>query len=401
MNKKISLGVAISLVAIGCAITFVLTWAVSLNVYNSKIGTADKYEGMYAKLREIDAAVRTNYIGTLEEDVVEASAISGYIAGLGDKYASYMTGSAYYEIQQTNDGVILGAGFEAEDDGSGYLKVTTVYNGSSASIAGVQVGDMITEIDGKKLLSMEPGAAAEKLSGEVGTRLSLKLLRDGEQISVNLIRQQLEIQSVTGEMLENNIAYIRISAFNAKTAEQFATVLNSVTIIGAESLIIDLRQNNGGTITSLKPMLNRFIPASIVATAEYADGSRKAIVETDAGTVVDLPVVLLVDGGTASAAELFAGALRDEYGAIIVGTQTMGKAVLQNTYEFSDGSALTISTARVYLSESGTWDGVGLKPNYVAELTVAAAPENLTYEIDSQLQKAVEIVSAYVGTNPR
>lgn len=401
MNKKISLGVAISLVAIGCAITFVLTWAVSLNVYNSKIGTADKYEGMYAKLREIDAAVRTNYIGTLDEDVVEASAISGYIAGLGDKYASYMTGSAYYEIQQTNDGVILGAGFEAEDDGSGYLKVTTVYNGSSASIAGVQVGDMITEIDGKKLLSMEPGVAAEKLSGEVGTRLSLKLLRDGEQISVNLIRQQLEIQSVTGEMLENNIAYIRISAFNAKTAEQFATVLNSVTAIGAESLIIDLRQNNGGTITSLKPMLNRFIPASIVATAEYADGSRKAIVETDASTVVDLPVVLLVDGGTASAAELFAGALRDEYGAIIVGTQTMGKAVLQNTYEFSDGSALTISTARVYLSESGTWDGVGLKPNYVAELTVSAAPENLTYEIDSQLQKAVEIVSAYVGTNPR
>ncbi len=401
MNKKISLGVAISLVAIGCAITFVLTWAVSLNVYNSKIGTADKYEGMYAKLREIDAAVRTNYIGALDEDVVEASAISGYIAGLGDKYASYMTGSAYYEIQQTNDGVILGAGFEAEDDGSGYLKVTTVYNGSSASIAGVQVGDMITEIDGKKLLSMEPGVAAEKLSGEVGTRLSLKLLRDGEQISVNLIRQQLEIQSVTGEILENNIAYIRISAFNAKTAEQFATILNSVTAIGAESLIIDLRQNNGGTITSLKPMLNRFIPASIVATAEYADGSRKAIVETDASTVVDLPVVLLVDGGTASAAELFAGALRDEYGAIIVGTQTMGKAVLQNTYEFSDGSALTISTARVYLSESGTWDGVGLKPNYVAELTVAAAPENLTYEIDSQLQKAVEIVSAYVGTNPR
>ena len=394
MNKKISLGVAISLVAIGCAITFVLTWAVSLNVYNSKIGTAEKYEGMYAKLREIDAAVRTNYIGNLNEDVLEASAISGYISGLGDKYASYMTGSAYYEIQQTNDGVILGAGFEAEDDGSGYLKVTTVYNGSSAALSGVQVGDVITDIDGKSLLSMEQGTAAEKLSGEVGTRLSLKILRNGEQISVNLIRQQLEIESVTGDILENNIAYIRISSFNAKTPEQFANILNSVTAVGAESLIIDLRQNNGGVITSLKPMLNRFISAAIVATAEYADGSRKAIVETDAGTVVDMPVVLLVDGGTASAAELFAGALRDEYGAIIVGTQTMGKALLQNTYEFSDGSALTISTARVYLPKSGTWDGTGLKPNYVAELTVDTSPENLTYEIDSQLQKAMEIISA-------
>lgn len=394
MNKKISLGVAISLVAIGCAITFVLTWAVSLNVYNSKIGTSEKYEGMYAKLREIDAAVRTNYIGNFDEEDVEASAISGYIAGLGDKYSSYMTGSAYYQIQQTDNGLILGAGFEAEDDGSGYLRITTVYTGSSADIAGVKVGDMITEIDGKSLLSMAPGTASEKLSGEVGTRMSLKLLRNGDEVSVNLIRQQMEIESVTGEFYDGNIAYIRISTFNAKTAEQFGNVLNSVTAVGAKSLIIDLRQNSGGTISALKPMLNRFIPAAIVATAEYADGSRKAIIETDSNTVVDLPVAVLVDSGTASAAELFAGALRDEYGAVIVGTQTFGKALLQNTYEFSDGSALTISTAKVYLTKSGTWEGTGIKPDYVAELTIDTLPGNLTFESDSQLQKAVEILSA-------
>ncbi|MBE6901392.1 MAG: PDZ domain-containing protein [Ruminococcaceae bacterium] len=394
MNKKISLGVAISLVAIGCAITFVLTWAVSLNVYNSKIGTAEKYEGMYAKLREIDAAVRTNYIGTFDEEAIEASAISGYITGIGDKYASYMTGSTYYEIQQTNNGVILGAGFEAEDDGSGYLKITTVYSGSSADIAGVKVGDVITAIDGKSLLSMEAGTAAEKLSGEVGTRISLKLLRNGEALSVNLIRQQLEIESVTGDILDNNVAYIRISSFNAKTAEQFGNTLNSITAVGAKSLIIDLRQNSGGVTSALKPMLNRFVSSAIIATAEYADGSRKAIIETDSGTIVDMPVAVLVDGGTASAAELFAGALRDEYGAVIIGTQTMGKALIQNTYEFSDGSALTISTARVYLTKSGTWEGTGIKPDYVAELTLDTLPENLTYEIDSQLQKAVEILSA-------
>ena len=398
MNKKISLGVAISLVAIGCAITFVLTWAVSLNVYNSKIGTAEKYEGMYAKLREIDAAVRTNYIGTFSEADVEASAISGYIAGLGDKYASYMTGSAYYQIQQTDNGVILGAGFEAEDDGSGYLKITTVYSGSSADIAGVKVGDVITEIDGKSLLTMEPGTASEKLTGEVGTRISLKLLRNGEAVSVNLIRQQLEIESVTENYFDGDIAYIKITSFNAKTSQQFANALNSVTTLGAKSLIIDLRQNNGGVTSALTPMLNRFIPAAIVATAEYADGSRKAIIETDSTTAIDMPIVILVDGATASAAELFAGALRDECGAVIVGTQTMGKALLQNTYEFSDGSALTISTAKVYLSKSGTWDEVGIKPDYVTELPADALPENLTYEMDSQLQKAVEILSASGAT---
>lgn len=395
MNRKISLGVAISLVAIGCAITFVLTWAVSLNVYNSKIGTSEKYEGMYAKLREIDAAVRTNYIGEYSEDVIETSVISGYVNGLGDKYASYLTSSAYYEIEQTNNGVIHGAGFEAEDDGSGYLKIISVYKGSSAELNGVQAGDVITEIDGKSLLSMEDGTAKEKLSGEVGTRLRLKLLRDGEEIVVNLIRQQLDITSVSGEVLADNVAYIRISSFNSKTPEQFMSTLNSITAVGVESVIIDVRQNGGGVISALKPILNQFISASVVASAEYADGSRKAIVETDAETsVVNLPVAILVDEGTASAAELFAGAMRDGYGATIIGTQTMGKAVMQNTYQFSDGSALTISTAKIYLTKSGTWDNVGVKPDYTVERNIDTLPEYLTQENDTQLQKAIEIISA-------
>ena len=394
MNKKISLGVAISLVAIGCAITFVLTWAVSLNVYNSKIGTAEKYEGMYAKLREIDAAVRNNYIGTLNEENIENSIINGYVSGLNDRYASYMSSSSYYEIQQANDGVVLGAGFEVESDGSGYLKITNVYKGSSAELNGIVAGDIITEIDGKNLLSMTPGSAEERLSGEVGTRVALKLLRNGEEVSVNLIRQQLEIQSVTGEFLDNNVAYVRITTFNAKTSEQFANILNILTSTGAESLIIDVRQNGGGLVSALKPILNRFIPAATVATAEYADGSRKAIVETDSDTKFDLPMVILVDSGTASAAELFAGALRDECGAIIVGTQTYGKAVMQNTYEFADGSALTISTAKVYLTKSGTWDETGLKPDYLVELNIDTPIEDLPPESDAQLQKAIEIINA-------
>lgn len=394
MNKKISLGVAISLVAIGCAITFVLTWAVSLNVYNSKIGTSEKYEGMYAKLREIDAAVRTNFIGNYSEENIENGVIDGYITGLGDKYASYMSDSVYYEIQQANNGVIHGAGFEAEDDGSGYLKITSVYNGSSADLNGLKSGDMITEIDGKSLLSMMPGTAKEKLSGEVGTRVALKLLRDGEEISVNLIRQQLDIESVTGEILDNNVAYIRISSFNAKTAEQFNTVVNEVINADTASLIIDLRQNSGGLVSALKPILDKFISSAVIATAEYADGSRKVIVETDSETSITTKAAILVDEGTASAAELFAGALRDEYGAIIVGTQTVGKAVMQNTYEFSDGTALTISTAKIYLPKSGSWDGTGIKPDYTAERNVDILPEYLTHANDTQLQKAIEIMSA-------
>ncbi len=397
MNKKISLGIAISLVAIGCAITFVLTWTVSLNIYNSKIGTSEKYEGVYEKLRQIDATVRQNYIGvgTVIDEQLQISTINGYISGIGDKYASYIAPSAYYELQQSQAGVILGAGFEAEEDGSGYLKITSVYKGSSAELNGVLAGDIITAIDGKSLLSMKQGEALERLSGETGTRLALQLLREGESISVNLVRQQLEIESVSYRLVNDSIGYIQVSTFNAKTAEQFSNALTTVTNVGAKALIIDLRQNGGGVVSALKPILNQFVPSALVATVEYSDGSRKTLIETDSESSIDIPAVVLVDGGTVSAAELFAAVMRDEYGAQLIGTQTFGKAVMQNTYEFSDGSALTLSVGRIY-TKSGTWDETGLKPDYTVELAAGVIPGNIPEETDSQLQKAIEILAPQI-----
>ena len=395
MNKKISLGIAISLVAIGCAITFVLTWTVSLNIYNSKIGTSEKYEGVYEKLRQIDTTVRQNYIGTVDDDLLRSSTINGYISGIGDKYASYIAPSAYYELQQSQAGVILGAGFDAEEDSSGYLKITNVYKGSSAELNDVRAGDIITAIDGKSLLSMQQGQAMERLSGEVGTRLALQLLRDGESISVNLIRQQLEIESVSCRLINDSIGYIQISTFNAKTAEQFSNALTTVTNVGAKALIVDVRQNGGGLVSALKPILNQFVPSALAATVEYSDGSRKTMIETDSANSIDLPVTVLVDGGTVSAAELFAAVMRDEYGAQLVGAQTFGKAVMQNTYEFSDGSALTLSVGKIY-TKSGTWNETGLKPDYSVELAAGAVPGNITDDADAQLQKAIEILTPQI-----
>lgn len=395
MNKKISLGIAISLVAIGCAITFVLTWTVSLNIYNSKLGTSEKYEGVYAKLREIDTTVRQNYIGSVSDDSLENATINGYIAGIGDKYASYIAPSAYYELKQTRSGVILGAGFEAEEDTSGYLRITGVYKGSSAELNGVLAGDIITAIDGKSLLSMKQGQAMERLSGEVGTRLALQLLRDGESISVNLVRQQLEIESVSARMIDN-IGYIRITGFNAKTAEQFANAMITMNSVGAKALIIDVRQNPGGVVSVLKPILNQFVPSAIAATVEYSDGSRKTLIETDSTNSLELPTAVLVDGGTVSAAELFAAVLRDEAGAVIVGSQTFGKGVMQNTYEFSDGSALTLSVGKIY-TKSGTWNETGIKPDYSVELAGGALPGNITDDADSQLQKAIEVLTSKIA----
>lgn len=391
---------AISLIAIGCAITFVLTWTVSLNIYNSKISSADQYEGVYEKLREIDAVVKNNYIGSVSEESIESGIINGYVSGIGDKYASYLDANNYYELQQTTGGVVSGAGLVAQADGSGYLVVTKVYTNSSAHLNGVKAGDVITEIDGKSLLSMEEKTALEKISGEIGTKLTMKLLRDGEEINVSLIRQQIDIESVTGEMLENGIGYIKITSFNDKTAEQFAGALSSLTSSGLNSLILDVRQNGGGSIAPLKSMLNKLLPACVAATAEYANGIRKTLIETDSASNISVPMAVLVDGGTASAAELFAVALRDEGNALLIGTQTYGKAIIQGTYSFPDGTALTISNAKIIPSKSTPYDGVGLKPDYVTELPTGSTPDTVSRENDSQLQKAVEILTPAAPAAP-
>lgn len=392
MNKKISLGVAISLVAIGCAITFVLTWTVSLNIYNSKISSIEKYDGVFDKIRQTDAVVRNNYIGTIDDDAIQNGIINGYVKGIGDKYAYYMRPNAYYQLQQTEGGVVNGAGFEAYEDGSGYLVVSTVYKNSSADNNGMKPGDIITEIDGRSLLLMESGAALERISGEIGTQLTLKYLREGESYTVNLIRQQVEIESVTDEMLDRKVGYIRITSFNQKTAEQFSSSLNTIISNNAIALIIDVRGNGGGVISALKPMLNRLIPAATVATAEYKNGVRKPLIETDSEQKLDIPIAVLVDSGTASAAELFAVGLRDEGNAILVGEQTYGKAVILSTYEFPDGTALTLSTATIIPSKSQPYDGVGLKPDYAVELPSGLSIDYIEHKDDTQLIKALEVL---------
>lgn len=399
MNRRITLGLAISLVAIGCAITFILTWTVSLNNYNSKIASTEKYDGVYKKLREMDATVRGNYIGEIDNDALESAIINGYVNGVGDKYAVYMTADIYYDYQQTNSGVINGAGFEAEEDGSGYLRITRIYKNSSAESNGVKVDDMITEIDGKSLLSMTAENALKRISGEVGTTLGLRLVSNGEVRSVTLIRQQVDVESVTYKMLSGDIGYINITAFNAKTPEQFSNALNTLNSSGAKAFIFDVRHNSGGLMSAVRPMLNRLIPAAAAATAEYTNGVRKTLIETDSEESVTLPITILVDNSTASAAEVFAVALRDEQGAQLVGTQTAGRAALQSVYEFSDGSALMLTTANIIPSKSEKFDGVGLKPDYIVELPADTHFDVLTQDSDTQLQKAMEILAPQTGDN--
>ena len=395
MNKKVSLGVAISLVAVACAITFVLTMTVSLNMYNSMVTGLQERETINAKIKEIDTFVRSSSIYELEENDILNGIMNGYISGFDDKYAEYYTTSEYYKKQQIQSGEIIGVGIETAIEGN-YLKITEVYEGSSAEVAELRKDYVITRINGRDVLTMGAEQAQLALDGEEGTKLTITTKTpDGTENTVTLVRQLIELESVKGALVDG-YAYIKISTFNELTDDQFSQFIDKFESQSVLGYIFDLRNTAEGELEPLQNMLSRIMPKATVAKKVLANGTEEEILVTDGTKEIKKPMAVIVNTTTACAAELFAVALRDFSGAALVGSITAGKAELQTTRSFKDGSAVSISTARVYPTQSDSFDNVGLKPGYIIDIT---QQEELAIKFadpstDAQLQKAVEAIAS-------
>jgi carboxyl-terminal processing protease len=399
MNKKLSLGVCISLVAIACAITFVLTTTVSMQIYNTKIAGVNEREEIYSKLQELDSYVRGNYIGTIDNDAQLLSILNGYIAGTGDVNAAYLTQDDYYEERQKQMGRLVTAGFSAVKEESGYIRISEVYEESSAMAQGVQTDDIITAVDGIDVLALGADEALKRLQGEDGTILSVDLQRGGEAFSLRLIRQEIELRGASGVIVDN-VGYIRISEFTEISGGQFVTLIDSMAQSGVSGFIFDIRATDGYLLQPLKEMLERIMPAQEVASAVYKSGSRNIIVETRGANPLTVPVVVIADGGTSALGELFVSALREFAGAKVVGSPTKGNAVLQNVQSFLDGSAVKLSVAKIVMESGPGFDGVGLRPDYLIEM--AAGRETNLSRIgstsDLQVKKAFEVLQAAISS---
>ncbi len=397
MNKKIPLGAAICFMGIIAAITFVITMIFSMGWFNSKMSRVKEREQLYAKIAEIDGIVRANYVdeAEIDKEALFDAMSRGYIAGLNDKYAAYFTPEELKKEQQDDEGILVGIGIAAKQDESGYIQVSDVYDGSPAKEAGLQKGDLIVKVDDQDVAVVGYSAAVDMVSGEAGTKVKITYRRDGADKDLELTRKQVEIPSVSYRMIENN-GYIKITTFNAATVKQFETAVDSCIEQGAKGLIFDLRNNGGGTLDSVKQMLDKLISTGVTAYQRGQDGEKKVLCEaTDAGEV-DLPMVTLTNGNTASAAELFVSALKDYDKAKSVGTTTFGKGIMQDMYTLSDGSAVKITTAYFDPPKSENFHGVGIKPDYPVSLT---AEQEQSFDLldettDPQLKKAIEVVSA-------
>ncbi len=395
MNKKVSLGVTISLIAVACAITFVLTMTVARNSYNSIVSGIQEQETIYNKIREVDLFVRGSSLYQSDEDTLITGIMNGYISGTADEYARYYTADEYYRLQQEQSGVIIGTGIETEISGQ-YLEVTKVYEGSSAEAAELKVGDIITAVDSVSLLEQDAAAAQQSLIGEEGTRVTVTVQDpDGTQHNEVLMRQQIEIQSVSSDMIDG-YAYIRINTFNKLTAEQFVSAMDNYESRSVLGYVFDLRGCSDGIIDPLGEMLNRLLPAGIIATSTAANETETNLIETDGTSVIQKPMTVLTDNQTACVAELFAVSLRDFAAASLVGQNTAGKSELQTTQSFKDGSAVSVSTSRIKPARSDSFTDTGLAPDYLVEISAEQAEIIQTGNPDSdpQLQKALEIVAS-------
>ena len=405
MSKKISLGVAATIAIIAMAVTFSLTMVVSMKMFNTTVSSVKNKERQYNKLSEIDRFVRAGEYFTIDEDTLNDRLAAGYMNGINDKYAVYYTAKEYSEKQSVEKGTLTGIGVAVVNDtSSGYARIIRLYDNSPAAEAGMQVGGFITAINDESTRNITSTARlTSKLLGEEGTTTTITYLTpDRQEQQLNLVHSNYKTPSIyTRQMVADTCGYIRIDAFTSGTASEFKAAVDELLQQGANSLVFDLRDNNGENLNAALVAADYCVPSGEIAKQQDRDGNVTVLRMSDE-TKIKVPIVCLVNGSTAGSAELFANALRKMAGATLVGTKTAGKGVvLSDAQSFSDGSAAYITVGLLLDNEDQTWNEEGLRPDIDAALSVDEqnAYYDYTLDTDPQISKAVNAATALAGQN--
>lgn len=405
MSKKISLGVAATIAIIAMAVTFSLTMVVSMKMFNTTVSSVKNKERQYNKLSEIDRFVRAGEYFTIDEDTLNDRLAAGYMNGINDKYAVYYTAKEYSEKQSVEKGTLTGIGVAVVNDtSSGYARIIRLYDNSPAAEAGMQVGGFITAINDESTRNITSTARlTSKLLGEEGTTTTITYLTpDRQEQHLNLVHSNYKTPSIyTRQMVADTCGYIRIDAFTSGTASEFKAAVDELLQQGANSLVFDLRDNNGENLNAALVAADYCVPSGEIAKQQDRDGNVTVLRMSDE-TKINVPIVCLVNGSTAGSAELFANALRKMAGATLVGTKTAGKGVvLSDAQSFSDGSAAYITVGLLLDNEDQTWNEEGLRPDIDAALSVDEqnAYYDYTLDTDPQISKAVNAATALAGQN--
>lgn len=403
MSKKVSLGVAATVTLIAMAVTFSMTMTVSMNMFNNTVSSVKNKERMYNKLSEVDRYVRANEYFDINDDTLNDTIASGYMLGISDRYARYYSAKAYSERVGLANGRLMGIGVAVvKEPSSGYARIIRVYDNTPATNVGLEVGGFITAIGDTSTRSMSDTAAmTSALLGEEGSTVNIKYLTPlREEQSFEIAHANYTTPSIsTVRLMDNGVGYLRIDSFTSGTAVEFRNAVNSLTNQGATSLIFDLRDNSGENLNAALVATDYCVPSGLIAQSQDKGGNVTDLRMSDENEIT-LPMVCLVNGSTASGAELFANALRKMAGATIVGSTTAGKGVLlSDPQSLSDGSAVVITVGILLDNEGKNWNGTGLTPDVDASLTndEQSSYYDFTVDNDPQITKAINAISGANG----
>ncbi len=349
-----------------------------------------------SKLAYLENLIDEYYLGDKDEDKLEEGLYTGLLYGLDDPYSRYYTAEEYEAENSSSQGTYVGIGILMEKNTEGGVKIVKCYEGGPGEEAGLKEGDIISAVDGEDITDKEVSEVADIVRNSDKDSVVLTIHREDveDAMEITVPITDVELPSVFHEMLDSNIGYIRITEFKGVTSDQYQEAFDDLQEQGMEKLIVDLRDNPGGLLTSVCDILRKILPKGLIVYTEDKDGNREE--ETcDGKNELQIPLAVLVNESSASASEIFAGAVQDYGIGTIVGATTYGKGVVQSIRQLADGSAVKLTIANYYTPRGNNINKIGIKPDIEVSLDSSLLnkdKDEITHDEDNQLQEAIKAV---------
>lgn len=349
-------------------------------------GIGSEVEG---KLNAIDSVLESFYFGDVDDEIAKDNIYKAYLSSYGDKYTMYYTADEYKALKESTNGKFYGIGAVCQLSGEGGVLLVDVYDNGAGYQAGLRSGDRVVNVDGRDITGMELSSAVALIKGDKGTSVTLEVIRGTERLTFSAVRDAVEAKTVSYTLLDNNIGYLSISQFEEVTTKQFKAAVEDLQSQGMKGLVIDIRNNPGGLLDTVVGMLKYMLPDGLIVYTEDKQGNRKEYKGQD-NDEFNLPLAVIVNGNSASASEIFAGAIQDYGKGTIIGTQTYGKGIVQTVKPLTDGSAIKFTIAKYFTPKGQDIHGKGVTPDMVVEYDTDA-------DVDTQLDAAIKNVEAQIN----
>lgn len=346
------------------------------------------------KINYLEDLIDLYYLNGPDQTKMKEGMYAGLVDGLEDPYSRYYTAEEYSALNEETQGRYEGIGVVMQQNEDGLVTFVRCYEGAPGEQAGLKAGDILYKVNDQEVTDMDLSTVAKKIKDPDINPVHLTMIREGENdyLEINIEKEEVKIPVVSHEMLDNQVGYLAIYEFTDVTFEQYQKAKEDLESQGMEKLVIDLRDNPGGLLTSVCDVLGTILPKGLIVYTEDKYGKREEEL-CDGKTPIDIPLAVLVNGNSASASEIFAGAVKDHKMGTIVGTATYGKGVVQTIRDLGDGSALKLTVSNYYTPNGVNINGVGIEPDVKEELDKSLQTgDTVNKEDDNQLQKAIEVL---------